>query len=75
MGQVGQVRHGLSTALVQRSDGIVSGFVIGTASAVRFLVIRPFEKRDILCYGVCRPSVRKLFRFQLIPPTVYIQSS
>ena len=26
-----------------------------------FIFIRPFEKRDVLCYGVWRPSVRKLF--------------
>ena len=40
-----------------------------------FIFIRPFEKRDLLCYGVWRPSVRKLFRFRLTPPTVYIRSS
>ena len=43
------------------------------------ILIRPFEKRDILCYGVWRssvhPSVCKLFRFRLTPPTVYIRSS
>ena len=40
------------------------------------IFIRPFEKRDILCYGygVCL-SIRKLFRFRLTPPTVYIRSS
>ena len=37
--------------------------------------IRPFEKRDVLCYWVWRPSVRKLFRFRLTPPTVYIRLS
>ena len=36
---------------------------------------RPFEKRDILCFGVWPPSVRNLFRFQLTPPTVYSRSS
>ena len=36
------------------------------------IFIHLFEKRDVLCYGVWRPSVRKLFRFRLTPPTVYI---
>ena len=44
-----------------------------------YIIIRPFEKRDVLCYGVwrpsVRPSVRKLFRFRLTPRTVYIRSS
>ena len=38
-------------------------------------IIRPFEKRDVLCYGVWRPSVHNFFRFRLTPPTVYIRSS
>ena len=29
--------------------------------AINEVFIRPFEKRDILCNGVWRPSVRKLF--------------
>ena len=39
------------------------------------VIIRPFEKRDVLCYGVWRPSIRELFRFRLTPPSVYIRSS
>ena len=42
---------------------------------VTLLFICPFEKWDVLCYGVWRPSVHKLLRFRLIPPTVYIRSS
>ena len=41
----------------------------------RALFIHLFEKRDVLCYRVWRPSLCKLFRFWLTPPTVYIQSN
>ena len=44
-----------------------------------YVFIRPFEERDVLCYWVwcplVRPSVSKLFRFRIAPPTVYIRSS
>ena len=54
---------------------IYFGIANGQISTIFYLIIRPFEKRDVLCYGVWCLSVRKLFRFRLTPPTVYIRSS
>ena len=53
-------------------EHITSGMFVRASDR---LFIRPFEKRDILYYGVWRPSVCKLFPFRLTPPTVYIRSS
>ena len=40
------------------------------------VVIRPFEKRSYYVIPLgARPSVCKLFRFRVTPPTVYVRLS
>ena len=47
--------------------------------SLKSIFVCPFEKWDVLCYGVwhlsVHPSICKLFCFRLTPPTVYIRSS
>ena len=74
----GGIVGALAQALAQRKNALQGSGKFDIAPDKRssqIVFICPFEKLDVLCYGVWRPSVRKLFRFRLTPPTVYIQSS
>ena len=64
---------------MDQSDGSISlivqtGFLAKNQLPSICPDIRPFEKQDIIMLRGME-SVRKLFRFRLTPPTVYIRSS